>query len=898
MSWLRFLRRSRWDDERRREMEAYVDQETDDNIARGMSPTDARAAARRRLGNATLAREEVYQMNTLGFLDTLVRDLRFGLRVLLRQPGFAAVAILSLALGVGANTAIFQLIDSVRLRVLPVEVPEMLARVSVNSGEKGRTGRFTSNFAHMTSAIYERARDRQQSFDSLAAWGPASFDLATSGESRPAQGLWVSGNFFSTLGIQPAVGTLISPHHDTVACAEPTATISHAFWQREFASAPDVVGRTIKLDGHAFVVGGVTPRSFFGVEVGRQFDVALPLCAERQVQGGARTALNSNDWWWLASIGRLKPGVTMEQATAELTAISAPIFAETTPERYTRGDAESYRSFTLEAMPIHTGYSSLRRQYDTPLTLLLGLAGLVLLIACGNLANLMLARASAREQEMAVRLAIGASRWRLVRQLMSESLIIAAAGAGLGAWIARNLSSLLVSFLSNDRSPLMLDLGINWRVLGFTTVLAVLTCLLFGLVPAIKATRTAPITAMRGGGRGITDGRQRFTLRRALVIGQLAVSLVLLVGALLFTRTFWNLAHADVGMTLDGVVAMDFDLRRSQIPVENEPVFHQQLLERVRQIPGISGASAVSITPMSGSGWNQSVVVDGKVQEGYPNVNQVSGNFFELLDIPLKSGRTFDERDALGAPRSVLVNEAFVARYLPGRDPIGRTFHYENRHGDPTTPLHVIGVVGDTKYNDIREDMGPIVYMAYSQDPNPGPYFSAIVRANQPGMPLAQAAVQAAAQLRGDILVVTTPLETPIVNALARERLMATLSGFFGFLAVMLAAIGLYGVMSYMVAQRRQEIGIRMALGADQGRVLSLILREALVLVVVGVAAGTGLAIFTGRFAETLLFGLTPNDPLTIGASVAGLAIIGAAASVFPAWRAARVEPTTALRQG
>jgi len=878
-------------------MESYVDLETDDNIARGMSPDEARSAARRKLGNATLAREEVYQMNTLGFLDTTTRDLRYGLRVLLRQPGFALVAVLSLALGVGANTAIFQLIDTVRLRTLPVEAPEHLVRVSVNAGDTGRTGRFNSSYSHVTNAIYERTRDRQQSFSSLAAWGPATFDLATSGESRPAQGLWISGNFFSTLGVTPLAGTLIGPDHDTAACGQAVATISHAFWQGEFAGAADVVGRTIRLDGHAFVVGGITPPSFFGVDVGRQFDVALPLCAERQVTGTPLHALNSNDWWWLATIGRLKPGVSLAQAGAELKALSAQIFAETTPEGYTTGDAENYRKFVLEPLPIQTGFSTLRGQYGTPLTLLLSLAGLVLLIACGNLANLMLARASAREQEMAVRLAIGASRWRLVRQLMSESLIIAAVGAALGAWIAHNLSGLLVSFLSTERRPLMLDLAINWRVLGFTTGLAVLTCLLFGLVPAMRATQTAPIIVMRGG-RGITDGRNRFTLRRALVIGQLAVSLVLLVGALLFTRTFWNLAHADVGFTTEGVVAMDFDLRRSQIPPEAEPAFHQLLLERVRAIPGIAGASAVSITPMSGSGWNQSIVIDGKVQEGYPNVNQVSGNFFGLLDIPLKSGRTFDERDVLGAARSVVVNESFVARYLPGVEPIGRTFHFEGRQDRPVTPLHIIGVAADTKYSDIRQDMGPIAYMAYSQDPNPGRSFTAVVRATQPGLSLAQAAVATAAQVHGDMLVVTTPLQQPIIDGLARERLMAMLSGFFGTLAVLLAAIGLYGVMSYMVAQRRQEIGIRMALGAGRGRVLSLVLREALVLVVIGVAAGTGLAILAGRSAATLLFGLTPTDPVTLVASVAGLGLIGAVASAFPAWRAARVEPTTALRRG
>lgn len=898
MSWTRFFRRSRWDDERRREMESYVDLETEDNIARGMTPADARAAARRKLGNATLAREEVYQMNTMGFVDTTIRDIKFGLRVLRGQPGFTAVAILSLALGVGANTAIFQLIDTVRLRTLPVAAPEQLARVSINAGDSGRTGRFTSPYAHLTFPVYEQVRDQQRSFTSLAAWGPTSFDLATSGESRPVQGLWVSGNFFSTLQVAPHAGALIGVEHDTRACDTPMATISHAFWQREYAGAADTVGRSIRLDGHAFLIGGITPPSFYGVEVGRQFDVALPLCAERQVTGGDVTALGSGDWWWLASIGRLKPGVTLEQAAAELKALSAPIFEATTPAGYTTGDAEAYRKFIFEPFSVETGFSALRGEYQTPLTLLLALAGLVLLIACGNLANLMLARASAREQEMAVRLAIGASRGRLLRQLMSESLIIAGVGAALGAWIAQNLSAVLVSYLSNVRGPLVLDLSINWRVLGFTSGLAVLTCLLFGLVPALRATRTPPVTAMRGGGRGITDGRGRFTLRRTLVVGQLAVSLVLLVGALLFTRTFWNLANADVGFSTDGVVAVDFDLRRSRLAPEAQPAFHRALLDRVRAIPGLQAASAVSITAMSGSGWNQSIVIDGKVQAGYPHVNQVSDNFFALLDIPLKKGRTFTERDTVESPRVVVVNEAFVARYFPGADPIGRTVTLEGRPEEANPPMEIVGVAADTKYNDIRDERDPIMYLAYTQDPNPGPSLSTIVRSPLATSALTQATVAAASQLSGDVLVTTYPLQQPIDDGLARERMMAALSGFFGMLAVLLAAIGLYGVMSYMVAQRRQEIGIRMALGAGRGRVLSMVLREALVLVVIGVAAGAGLAIMAGRSAETLLFGLTPTDPVTIVSSVAGLALIGALASLVPAWRAARVEPTTALRQG
>lgn len=897
MSWLRFFRRGRWDAERRRELESYVELETDDNLARGMSPADARAAAIRKLGNRTLVLEEVYSMNTLGWLDTTWRDLRYGARVLWRQPAFTVVAVLSLTLGVGANTAIFQLIDTVRLRALPVDAPQELARVTIDAGDGGRTGRFTSRYSQLTYPLYERIRDEQQSFSSLAAWGPMVVDLATAGESRPAQGLWVSGNFFSTLGVTPAVGRLIGPNEDRRDCQAPAAVISYPFWQREYAGRTDIVGQTIRLDGHPFEIAGVTPAAFYGVEVGRQFDVALPICTERQIRGLARTALDSGDWWWLAGFGRLKPGVTVERAGTELKTISSGIFAATLPTGYIARDAENYKKFVLQASPVNTGFSSLRNNYGTPLVLLLALAGLVLLIACGNLANLMLARASAREHEMAVRLAIGASRWALVRQLMSESLIVAAAGAALGAWLAHGLSGLLLSFLSTSQNPLMLDLTLNWRVLGFTSGLAILTCLLFGLVPAIRATRTAPVSAMRASGRGLTDGRGRFTLRRGLVIGQLAVSLVLLVGALLFVRTFRNLATVDVGFTTAGIVATDFDFRRANVAPEGQREFQRLLLERVKTIPGIVGATPVSIVPVSGSGWNQSLVIDGKPQEGYPNVNQVGGEYFDLLDISLTAGRTFNEQDTPASPRVAVVNKAFVERYMKDRDPIGRVFQFETGPGEPNPPIHVVGVAANTKYSDVRTENGPLVFLAYSQDPSPGASLTTLVRVSRPGTSITREAVDLAGRVNSNMLVTVVDLERQMGESLGRERLMAMLSGFFGGLALLLAAVGLYGVMSYMVQQRRQEIGIRMALGAGRGRVLRMVLRESAVLVAVGVAAGAALAIFSGRYAESLLFGLTPNDPLTIALSVAGLAVIGAAASLIPAWRAARVEPTTALRE-
>jgi predicted permease len=896
VSWFRFLKRGWWDTERRRELQSYVDLETDDNIARGMSPSDARSAALRKLGNRALVLEEVYTMNTLGWLDTTWRDLRYGMRVLVRQPAFAVVAILSLALGVGANTAIFQLIDTVRLRTLPVENPDQLARVAVDAGDSGRTGRFTSRYSQLTFPLYERIRDEQQSFSSLAAWGPMQVDLSTSGESRPAQGMWVSGNFFSTLGVTPAAGRLIGPEEDRPGCPTPAAVISYPFWHREYAGRVDIIGQSIRLDGHQFPIAGVTPAAFYGIEVGRQFDVAVPICSERVIRGEKRSALQSSDWWWLAAFGRLKPGVSFERANAELNALAGGIFAATVPAGFTPTDAKNYLAFRLKADELDKGFSSLRGEYGEPLLLLLGLAGLVLLIACGNLANLMLARASAREREMAVRLAIGASRFALLRQLMCESLIVAVAGAGLGAWLAQSLSRMLVSFLSNAQNPLMLDLTLgNWRVLGFTIGLAVLTCLLFGLVPAWRATRTAPAMATRASGRS-TEGRAGFTLRRVLVVGQLAVSLVLLVGALLFVRTFQNLASVDVGFTTTGVVATNFDFRRANLPPETHPEFHRAMIERVRTVPGVAGVTPVFIVPVSGSGWNQTLIVDGKVQEGYPNINLVGRDFFGLLDIPITAGRTFSETDTPASPRMAVVNQAFVAKYLSDRDPIGRVFRFELGPGEVDRPMQVVGVVGNTKYSGLRQATGPIIFLNYAQEAEPGASVTALVRLARPETPIIRELVSVAAAANPNILVTATNMDTLIGDSLVRERMMAMLSGFFGMLAAMLAAIGLYGVMSYMVAQRRQEIGIRMALGAGQGRVLRMVFGESSLLVIVGVIAGAGLAVYASRYAKSLLFGLTPNDPITIAAAVAGLAVIGCASAFIPAWRAARVAPTTALR--
>lgn len=566
MSITRFLHRSRWDDERARELDAHLAIETDENIARGMGPREARFAAERKLGNRTLVREEIYQMNTLALADSAWRDLKYGARLLRLNPGFAIVAILSLALGVGANTAIFQLLDAVRLRTLPVKDAQQLVEVRIGDSPNGRTG-FMGRRPMMTNPLWEQVRDRQQAFSGAFAWGVTGFNLTTGGEARYAQGLWVSGDFFDTLGVPPLVGRTLTPDDDRRGCAAPPAVISYGFWQREYGGSPSAIGRSVLLDGHAYGIVGVTPASFFGIEVGRRFDVAVPLCAE-PLSRGARSGLDKPDMWFLSVFARLKGDWTVEKATAHLASLSGPVFKTTLPPRYGAEDAKNYENFKLGAFRAANGVSSLRRNYESPLWLLLATTGLVLLIACANLANLMLARATAREREVAVRLAIGASRGRIVRQMLAESLLLAAIGAACGAALAQWLSRFLVAFLTTDTNRIFVALSLDWRMFGFTAALAAITCLLFGLLPAIRATRTAPGVAMQAGSRGSTDSRERFGMRRALVVAQVALSLVLVVGALLFVRSLRNLMTLDAGFAQDGLVIASLDLRRAGVATE------------------------------------------------------------------------------------------------------------------------------------------------------------------------------------------------------------------------------------------------------------------------------------------------------------------------------------------
>jgi putative ABC transport system permease protein len=894
LSIRRFFHRAQWDDERARELAAHLAMEIDDNIARGMSPEEARAAAHRKLGNTTLIREQIYRMNTIGFVDTMCQDLRYGARLLRLNPGFAAVAILSLALGVGANTAIFQLVDALRIRALPVPHPEELVEVRIGDNDS-RDGSFNGRRSNLTNPLWERLRDRQQAFSSAFAWGSQDFDLSSGGERRPAEGLWVSGDFFNTLEVHAVLGRVLTPADDRRGCAAPPAVISYGFWQREYGGSPAALGRALTLDGHPYDIVGVTPPGFFGVEVGRTYDVAIPLCAEPYTRS-AHSWLDRKDGWFLAAIGRLKPGWSIERATAHLEVLSAPMFKETLPV-YRPEDEKAYLSFTLKAVSAGTGVSDLRSTYESPLWLLLATTGLVLLIACANLANLMLARATAREREIAVRLALGASRIRIVRQLLAESVLIVVAGAGVGALLAQWLSRALVAFLTTESDRVFVDVARDWRVFGFISVLAAATCVIFGLLPAIRATATAPGAAMKAGSRGSTDTRERFGLRRALVVAQVALSLVLVVGALLFARSLRNLVTLEAGFKSENLLIATLNFQRTGIAEARLGSAFDQLVDRLRHEPGVEEAARARNVPLSGSFSNRTLVIDGTKRKENVNFSWISDRYFRTMRSTLLAGRDFDQRDTPAAQRTAIVTESFARVFFSGHNPVGRTFQIDEAPGRPQPVYEIVGFAQDSKYGDLRDPFEPLVYVPAGQGDPQTIAFRLVVRSRLPLSSVTSAITSLAREANPAIVVNFRTMQSQIEDSLLRERLMALLSGFFGGLAALIAMIGLYGVMSYSVARRRNEIGIRLALGADRRDVVRMVMGEAGRLVASGLVAGTLAALTAARSARALLFGLEPHDPATLVAAAVSLSVIAAIASYVPARRASRLEPTEALRE-
>ncbi|HEV8366362.1 MAG TPA: ABC transporter permease [Pyrinomonadaceae bacterium] len=825
----------------------------------------------------------------------MLNDLRYGVRMLLKNPAFTAVAVLSLALGIGANTAIFQLLNAVRLKNLPLRNAQELAQVRLRASDveltRGNKGRM--RYAPVTNPLWEQIRDRQQGFAGIAAWGFAGFNLAQGGEVRPARGLWVSGSFFNVLGIQPELGRVFNETDDQRGCTAPGVVISHGFWQSEFGGVPDVVGRKVTLSDRQLQVIGVTPPSFFGLEVGKSFDVALPICADA-IFSGANQRLDSGTNWWLMVTGRLKPGWTAAQASAEFTSISSSLFQQTLPANYPAASVNDYLNSKLEVADGSSGYSTLRQNYERPLWLLLAIAGLVLLITCANLANLLLARASTREREIAVRQAVGASRFRIIRQLLVESFLLVIIGTALGAVLAQALSRFLVASIGTN---VFLDLAPDLRVLGFAAAVAAITCIFFGLTPALKATRINPGVAMKAAGRGLTAGRERFSLRRTLVVVQVALSLVLIASALLFTRSLNKLLTLDAGFNQENLLVARVGFNRLKVEPPRRVSFRGELLERIKNVPGVEDATEMDSLPLTGGGRSNTVWLEGVKAEDRVNAsfNRVGLDYFKTLQIPLVGGRAFSSSDALNAPNVAIINQT-LASMLHEAKPIGRRLVVEATPSESETFFDIIGVAPDAKFEDLREQALPVVYLASPQDPYPASNRQFLIRSSLPPASITASINRSLMEMNPGLDVNFEGFRPMVEESLLRERLMAKLSGFFGVLALVLASIGLYGLLSYGVASRINEIGIRMALGAATSNILSLILREAILLVLIGVGVGVPIVMYVSRFAKSLLFDLSPTDPVSLSVAGVVLLFVSMLAAYLPARRATKVDPLVALR--
>lgn len=895
--WGNVFRSRRLDRELEDELQHHLAETTDRLVAEGLPEREAFREARRRLGNYALQKERTREMNIAAWLDETRADVLYGVRQLRFNPGFAAVAILSLALGIGANSAIFQLVNAVRLKTLPVRNPHELVAVDFEKGST-RAGWWPTSTATMTYGIWEQIHTQQQAFTDVAAWSSTRFNLASGGEPRYAQGYYVSGEFFRTLGVSAAMGRTLSEQDNDGAC-NLAAVVSDAFWRRELGGDPNILGRAVSLEGRAFSVLGVTPPSFFGLVVGKQFDVALPLCAERVMSEGGRTRIAMTDAWWLAAIGRLKPGWTAQSAGTHLRTLSPGIMQATLPPGYTAALAKGFLENKLLARETGTGISDLRQEYERPLWILMAITALVLLIACANIANLLLARAAVREPEIAVRLAIGASRWRLVRQLLVESLLLALAGGALGAGIALALSRTLVSLISAPNNPIFIDLDLDWRALAFTLGLGVLTCLLFGLAPALRAAYLSPVSAMRSGGRSVTAGRERFSLRRGLIATQAALSLVLLFGALLFTRSFHKLLTVDAGFNPQGVLTAEINFSKAQIPKENRLLFYRELSDRLSSVSGVVSVSYTAIPPMSGGTWDNLIGPDREAAAASGKgsyFNEVGPGYFAAMGTRLIAGREFNERDTRVSPKVAIVNEEFAKRHFGGANPVGRTFHMAAQAGKPEPLFQVVGLTANAKYLELRENFQPVAFFPIEQSASPDATPRFMLRFVGPSGPLINKARAAVASLNPSIGIELRSFSTQLEQSLLREKLMATMSAGFGVLAALLATLGLYGVISYMAARRRHEFGVRIALGADRKHVIFLVLRETSLLLGIGLVAGLALSLWAGKAASTLLFGLQSSDLISLVGAGALLTTIGAIASYLPARRAAALNPIETLR--
>jgi predicted permease len=1004
-------RREKRNQELSEEMQAHLTLAEREAMESGQTAKEAQAAARREFGNVGVAEEVTRDAWGLVWLEQLLQDIRYGLRVLRKSPGFAAVAILTLALGIGANTAIFSLIDAVMLRSLPVENPSELvllkwgARTPPDTHGYMSAGDCTSNLrfsdgnpsgnpsgcSFSEPMFHEIAK--ASVFSGTAAFANAGrMNLTGNGPATAVNGQLVSGDFFRTMGLKPAIGRLLDTTDDTSTVA-PVAVLNYGYWQSAFGGSRDVVGRTIELNGVAFTIAGVAEQRFTGITPGSDYDVWLPLSGGERIStsGPFRWQNRQADaaFWWLTILGRVKPGTPRAQTQAIVSSLfrnemlhgSVPIFhggeagggPASRPGAPTGGNAIVRRPIAsvggpapagggtptglpppgasgaarvlmaappgaapaggphpsaiasapatlskaddnpeITLVPAQSGLTGSRTQYSDPLYVLMLAVGIILLIACANVAGLMLARAAARQKEMAVRLALGAGRARVVRQLLTESIMLSVLGGALGILFAYWGAHAIISFVSSNQArPLGFATGVDLRVLGFTAVVSLFTGILFGIAPTFRSARVDLTPALKEGEGSLTRsghaGGKWFSIGNALVVAQVALAIVVLVGAGLLVRTLANLRNIDVGFDAHNILI--FGINPELVGYKGAQVdsFYRDLQGRLAETPGVKSVSYSMMPLLSNGLMVTSFHWPGTPQDQNSDADTlgVGPNFFETLHIPFFRGRSFNASDfalsasnsgatPTSAPTPVIVNQAFVEKYLGKENPLGKRFGESPADAnDPASPgYEIIGVVRDAKYNSLRREIHAMMYTPQSAG---GASFE--LRTAADPQAILPAIREAVAQVNTNLPLFDVKTESQQIDRLLfQERLVARLSGFFGLLALVLASVGLYGLLSYEVSRRTREIGIRMALGAQPESVLKLVLREGIVLAIVGASVGIGVALGVMRYLSSMLFDVHANDPQTMIAVGVLLTLVALTACYIPARRATRVDPVIALR--
>ncbi len=900
---MRFFRRNR-NRELDEEIQSHLNMAANDRRERGEDAVRASRSAQRELGNIELIKEVTRDMWSWRSLERLAQDVRYGLRVLRKSPGYATVAILSLALGIGANTAIFSLINAVMLRSLPVHDPQQLVTIgdptrvsSLSDGSGARTDLFSYPF-------FERFRERNTVFSEIYATGRSEYlDIAASNGKtitkqgdRPS-GRFVTGNYFTMLGVAPLLGRTFTQQETRVPGAAPVVVIGYGYWERQFARDPHIVGRAILVNGSPFTIIGVAPREFSGDIVGRPTDIWFPLTMHRQANPGY-DFLNDPKTHWLLLMGRLKPGVSVGQAAAATDTVGKQILREL---YLSNARPDKYRNLLQEKIPVAAGakgFSRMRHDFSQPLLILMGVVGLVLLICCANVANLQLSRAAGRRREMSLRLAVGAGRFRLLRQLLTESLLLSLAGGALALVFAVWASHLLLRLVSGNAS-LPLDIQLDGSILFFTAAVAILSGLAFGLVPAWQSTRTDLVSSLRESTTGQSKGSSQI-LGKILIVAQVVFSMILLVGAGLFLRTLYNLENANVGYARNGLLLAEVDFKMAGYRGAQVGQLAQRLLERLRQLPGVQAVTVSENGLFSGTDSDSDSPIEGYTphsdSDRSNHSDRVGPDYFRIVGTPILAGRGILPQDTENSVKVAVINQSMARFYFPRENPIGKHIF---SGADRKVAYTIVGTVRDTKQSNLRELPPRRFYTCFFQPlaTDPIDEMNLEIRTQAQSGSLVESVRRAIKSVDPKLPIFSLKSADALIDdTLDQERLVAQLSSFFGGLALVLAAIGLYGVMSYMTVQRTTEIGIRMALGAERKTVIGMVLRETSLLVVTGLAIGALVSLGMSSLLRNMLFGLSSFAFVSMSAAALVIAFASALATFLPAWRASRVDPTVALR--